>query len=504
MTTRSAGETTVPKGKPDVLLIMTDQWNPRMLGCVGHPNAETPNLDALAAEGTLFTAAYTQSPVCMPARGSLASALYPHNHGFWSNFTGYRFPLDLITLFHDIQDAGYTTGKIGKFHYFNPEWGENHSDYEAYYDQLGLDWAQELPTPYMGPYLKPNEYSEHLKHKGLLDAYLQDIAYRFEVGDHDVVRPSPLPPEDHPDGYIAQQALAYIEQRAEDEPMFLCVSFPGPHSPFDAPGEYADIFDPEKMVLAPNVPEQIRHFDRDHIRRAQANYLGKIAVLDHWVGQLRDAMVRRGTWEDALVIFTADHGEQMGSHGQMAKGRFTEESAGIPLIIRWPGCVSAGQQTSALAELIDIYPTIVEAIGGSISPHRFGTSLLPVATGEASTVHDAVFSEIGHGLHLDYMVRTPDYKWFQHRGQQSLFDMKADPYELNDLIDSVGHEAIGQVMRERLRTFLMETQVNYSADYRGLFVRINERADRQMGAGKQGFTAQWLLEEFRQLHFESG
>ena len=357
------GQDKVPEKShsPDVLLILTDQWNPRMLGCAGHAQVRTPNLDALAGEGIHLDAAYTQSPVCMPARGSLASGLYPHNHGFWSNFAGRKFPAEQITLFRDLQRAGYRTAKIGKYHYFNPEWGGSHADHGAYYDALGLDWAQELPTPYMGPYLR-NEYTEHLKREGLLDAYLQDIAFRFEQGDHDVVAASPLPPEDHPDGYIARQSLAYIETCPTDKPMFLCVSFPGPHSPYDAPGEYATMFDPEEMVLAPNVPEQIRHFDRKHVRKAQANYFGKLAALDHWVGQLVETMKRRAAWESALVIFAADHGEHLGSHGRMAKGWFTEESARVPMILRWPDHIPPGQRTNALAELIDVYPTIVDAV----------------------------------------------------------------------------------------------------------------------------------------------
>ncbi|MEZ4736042.1 MAG: sulfatase-like hydrolase/transferase [Caldilineaceae bacterium] len=204
--------------KTDVLLILTDQWNPRMLGCAGDPVVRTPHLDALAAEGVLFRCAYMQSPVCMPARCSLASGRYPHNHGFWMNFTGRKFPAEEITLFRDIQRAGYTTAKIGKFHYYNLEWGED-CDHQAYYDALGLDWAQELPTPYMGPFLR-NEYTAHLQARGLLDAYLADIAERFAIGDFDVVRPSPLPPDDHQDGYITHQALAYLERCSTDKPSF--------------------------------------------------------------------------------------------------------------------------------------------------------------------------------------------------------------------------------------------------------------------------------------------
>ncbi|MEZ4865039.1 MAG: sulfatase-like hydrolase/transferase [Caldilineaceae bacterium] len=480
--------------KPDVLLILTDQWNPRMMGCAGDPVVRTPHLDALAAEGVLFRRAYTQSPVCMPARCSLASGRYPHNHGFWMNFTGRKFPAEEITLFRDIQRAGYTTAKIGKFHYYNLEWGEDYRDHQAYYDALGLDWAQELPTPYMGPYLR-NGYTAHLQTRGLLDAYLADIAERFAIGDFDVVRPSPLPPDDHQDGYITHQALAYLERCPTDKPLFLCVSLPGPHTPFDAPGHYAELFDPAAMVLAPNVPAVVRQkFDRDHIRRAQANYYGKLAHLDDRVGQLVAALKQRGTWENTLLIFAADHGEYLGSHGKLAKGGFEEESARIPLLMHWPGHLRAGHQSDALAQWIDIYPTIIDAIGGVMSPGRFGQSLLPVATGATDAVHDAVFSEIGRGDQLNYMVRTAQYKWFVQNGQAHLFDLDADPYEVHNLIASPAHSAVVQAMQQRLLDFLMQTQVNHAAGYQNLFTRIGLIGEAQEG------MAERLLTMFQQVH----
>ena len=232
--------------RPDILLILTDQWNARMVGYAGDAAVQTPHLDGLAAAGVTFSAAYTRSPVCMAARCSLASGLYPHNHGFWNNFTDVRFPARQITFFRDLQRAGYRTARIGKYHYFNLAWGEDHRDHSAYYAELGLDWAQELPTPYMGPYLR-NEYTAHLQARGLFDAYATDIAERFATGDFDIVRPSPLPPDDHLDGYVAQQALAYLDRCPPNQPLFLCVSFPGPHTPFDAPSPYGERFAPAAM-----------------------------------------------------------------------------------------------------------------------------------------------------------------------------------------------------------------------------------------------------------------
>jgi arylsulfatase A-like enzyme len=485
--------------RPDVLLILVDQWNPRMLGCAGDTQARTPHIDSLAASGVLFTRAYTQSPVCMPARCSLASGLYPHNHGRWNNFTGAEFPAEQITLFRDIRSAGYSTAKIGKYHYYNAEWGEDYRERRAYYDALGLDWAQELPTPYMGPYLR-NEYTRHLEKRGLLDLYLQDTADRFHAGDFDVVRPSPLPPDDHPDGYIALRALDYIAACPTDRPMFLCVSFPGPHTPFDAPRHYAEMFDPDEMILPPNVPERFTRSDSDtiydhaHIRRARANYYGKLAHLDDRVGQLLAALKARGTWENTLIIFAADHGEYLGSHGRFAKGGFEEESARIPLIIHWPAAIRGGAPSPALAEWIDIYPTILDAIGGTQSPQRFGRSLLPICRSETNQVHDAVFSEIANGAHLNYMVRDERYKWMRQRGQEKLYDLDADPYELENLADRREYSDVSSRLRDRLLRFLMDTQVNHSAGYQNLFTRMGV-------VGKNGPpSTEQFLSLFRAVH----
>ena len=148
--------------QPDIIFICSDQWNVRYLRCAGHPQVQTPHLDALAAKGCIFDAAYTPSPVCMPARASLASGLYPHAHGFFCNYTGILFPPEQVTLFRCLQESGYTTAKIGKYHYFSLEWGQDYEDYRDYYDQLGLDWAEETSTPFQGPFLNTG-YSRLLK-----------------------------------------------------------------------------------------------------------------------------------------------------------------------------------------------------------------------------------------------------------------------------------------------------------------------------------------------------
>ena len=485
--------------KPDILLILTDQWNPRMLGCYGDDKVQTPNIDALAVDGLRFDAAYTQSPVCMPARVSLASSQYPHNHGLWSNMTGFRFPAERITIHRDLRNAGYFTSKVGKFHYEDP--GTPHEDIYAWYRSLGLDHACELPTPYSTPW-RVTPYSEHLKSKGLLRGYLDDLCRRFELGDATVIGPAPIPPEDHPDSNVAQHALEAIDACPEGKPLSLCVSFPGPHSPFDAPGEYATMFDPQDMVLPPNVPETTRQgehrYDRDHIRRAQANYYGKIKLIDDWIGKIVAKLKERGNWDRTLVIFTADHGENLGTHGRFFKGTFNDESVRVPLILRWPGHIPEDAATDALAQLIDINPTLVEAAGGRQSPQKFGRSIMPVATRREERIHDCVFSEIGNSGLRNYMVRDPRYKWYRHRGKEHLYDMRDDPYELCNLIDDPKHRDDALRLRARLGQFLMESQVNFADTYVSLFGRIQKQFEPGETIGSM------LRKQFEQIHFGEG
>lgn len=481
--------------QPDVVVFLTDQLNPRTLGCAGDPVIRTPHIDRLAQEGVCFDAAYSVCPVCMPARGSFISGLYPHNHGLWSNYTDRRFPPELATVFNDIRNAGYLTAQVGKFHHFNPPWGGDFENYGEYYDALGFELAEETTGPYMTPFHKA-EYTRYLEKEGLLDAYLRDIAERLERGQY-TVKPSPLPPDAHNDVFIGRRAVEVIDGTPRDRPLCLVVSFPGPHTPLDAPGEYYSMYDPADVPMPPNVQEVSRPkgqaFSLVTLRQMRANYYGKITLIDDWIGRVIEALRRRGTWDRALTFFTADHGEMLGAHGGMGKCRFTEESARVPFIVRWPGRAPAGRRTEALAEIIDVGATVIDAIGTAPSQEQFGKSLLPVLTGETESVRDAAFSEIRMGAGPAYMVRTTDYKWWQTPRQERLYHLAADPYELNDLSQSPDHANVRREMCDRLAAFLMTTQIDWSRGYQPLFTRAG------IAAGSAD-VADRLYEQFKQIH----
>lgn len=480
---------------PDVLVILTDQWNPRCLGYAGDPNVSTPNLDQLAAEGMVFGNCYTPCPVCMPARCGLMSGLYPHNLGLFGNTGEYCLPPRQGRMFQDIRAAGYTTAQIGKLHWTGGQPARRQfGSLEAYYEALALDHCEDLPSPASTP-SGSGPYQDHLRKIGRLDAYLRDMANRWDVGSY-VPSPSAVEPEDHNDAFIASAAIDFLKRQPHDKPYCLVVSFPGPHPPLDAPGRYATMFAPENIELPPDVPEKTSYegteFDRRKLKEARSNYYGKLALIDDNVGRIVDALKTRGTWNNTLVVFTSDHGEMMGAHGHFSKGRFYEESARVPLVLRWPGHIEPRSRSDALVQMFDVYPTLVESIGGEVSEGHFARSLLPIALGKTDSIRDAVFSEIANPPHNNYMVRTKRFVWWIHRGHEALYDMRNDRFQMTNLIDSADHRAVLEEIRDRHLQYFMETQFDYAIKGVPKKVRM-----RELGGGQSENLSDNLYEIFR-------
>jgi arylsulfatase A-like enzyme len=464
-------------GKPDVLVVICDQWSPRYLSWAD-PQVRTPNLDAIAREGMVFNACYTNSPVCMPARVSLITGLHPHNHTLWGNANQYHLPPAMAPMFRDIKQAGYTTAQIGKLHWLTgANWKEEFPTMDAYHRAMGLDAVISISGP---PETEGGRdpYCQYLEKKGLLAGVSRDLLKRLREWQYEP-RASVVPPEDYHDVYVTGLATEYIAQQPREKPLCLVVSLHCPHPPLDAPGKFATMFDPEKLTLPANVPASFSYDKREvnqaELKKLLANYLGKIALADECIGRLVDSMKARGTWDDTLFVFTSDHGEMMGAHGALSKGRFWEESARVPLVMRWKGQVQPGK-TSALAQLFDVYPTVVEAIGGTVSPGRFAKSLMPVATGKAARVRDVAISEIGTKAPLDLMARNERYKWWADGAREYLFDLQTDPWEEKNLATSAEHQATLSTMRGQALTYLRSSQTNLAAGAKSKVQRLREKA----------------------------
>ncbi|WP_165452825.1 sulfatase-like hydrolase/transferase [Paenibacillus thalictri] len=422
----------------NVLVIMSDEHSHQAMGCSGHGIVKTPNLDKLAREGVMFNQCYTNSPLCTPARASFFTGRYVHEMGTWDNATPYDGKMEGIS--HRLHEHGLAMTSFGKLD-FHPE---------GRYP--GLD----APRP---------------KHRSQVDAgafFRSSNQPRPKVEER--FKKIKVRQGDSYDDGVRDEAIEWLKgKKPGDESWMLYVGFLHPHFPFltkqrhwdDYNERVKDIPEAAKPPFASlNEPlKSLRtHFggesvDEETIRKSHVGYYSLIAEMDENIGQLLTVLEEQGLKEDTLIIYTSDHGEQLGNHGLWFKCCMFEESARIPLIMRGPG-VRQGAVEETLVSLVDIYPTVCEALRVPVPEHIKGRSLLGIAKGRQDTGReDYVFSEYhAHGMPVGmYMIRYRHYKYVYFTGgyKPQLFDLEADPREMHDLNrnDSVSDEVqaiIGQ------------------------------------------------------------
>jgi choline-sulfatase len=460
--------------RPHLLVLFADQLRADSVGCAGHPVIRTPNIDRLAEEGVRFTHAFTTSPICCPARHSLATGLYPHNSNAWMDPDCMAPGTD--TYMRRLQDIGYRTCLVGKAHFYDQE-NVDLKPYEAFMRSLGFEdlfetggsWsnvgAQTIYDDYLkqvGGGLDDKLYSYYRR----LDA-LPDVDRRF------IAEASPLPAEHVLDSFIGKTAVEYIDGYDDDRPSFLFVGFQGPHEPWDAPEPYASMYDPDDFTdpipeTEPGdwVPRAAREYaryaqyfqpERPHaIKEVRANYCGKVTLIDDWVGRILDAYRRKGWLENTVVIFASDHGDMLGDLNRISKSMFFESSVRVPMIVRLPNAERRSAVSDALVELIDLYPTILEAADCPIPKFRDGQSLIPLVRGEVGEIRSDVLGEV----HVHTMLRDRSYKYVvgeDGKGLQ-LFDLESDSLEQKNLVGHPDYEQIERRMRDRLLVRLLESQ----------------------------------------------
>lgn len=444
----------------NLLFLMTDQHRTDTIGCYGGSPALTPALDSLAARGTVYDAAFTPTAVCTPARASLFTGLYPFEHGAISNFeraTGPRSELDdsLRTLGHDLNAAGYAAGYVGKWHLGKqrgPEYygfdGEHISGATNNYSHPGYQrWLAEHGHP---PVALTDEIFSTLPDGSrghLLAARLQQ------------------PTEATFEQYLADQTIDLIRRYAEAERPFVVVcSFFGPHLPYVIPDEWFDLFDPADINLPASMsetfdgkPEVQRTYarfwgadliDESTWRQLHAAYRGYVALIDHQIGRILDALQECGCGDDTVVTFTADHGEFTGAHRLNDKGpAMYDDIYAIPALVAVPG--QQARRCDAFVTLLDFHATILDVIGADPSRSR-GRSLL---TDDGSAGRDAVVAEF-HGHHFPYpqrMYRDRRYKLIVNPGGvDEFYDLAADPHELRNVAASPAHAVALATARRRL------------------------------------------------------
>jgi len=436
-------------GRPNVLVIMSDEHGGMFSSVDGHPFIETPNMERLATQGVTFDNACCNAPLCVPSRISFMTGKFVSNARGWDNAT----PLgcDAITWPYLLRSQGYTASLDGKMHLIGP------APLHGFNRQLTRE---------------PHENDKHFVHRWRVDG-IPEAGERW-----------PEVPASGPgtswliefDDEVEEAALAYIKEQArQEQPFALCVGFLAPHFPLIVPEPYFSMYYPERTDL-PNLPpghlenlppaaRRLRQmfglagpYTDDELMRARAAYYGMVTYLDAKIGRILDALEEEGLAGDTLVIHTSDHGEMLGEHGLWRKMNFYEQAVRVPLQMRWPGVFPEGVRIPQVVSLVDVVVTMLEACG--VSTDRWyldGDSLLPLIRGDSASWKNEAFAEhLAHGTdRARAMIRQGNWKLCYGHGDPpeiELYDLKADPGEFDNL---AGRPEVSDV-QERLLARIRE------------------------------------------------
>ncbi|MGH3652354.1 sulfatase-like hydrolase/transferase [Glutamicibacter sp.] len=416
---------------PNLLILMSDQHVPYACGAYGSDIARTPNLDALATRGTVFDGAYCNSPICVPSRASMATGRFVHRTGNADNASPY-LGSEAPSWGHRAASAGIPTTTIGKLHYRSAQ------------DDTGFP-DQRRP-------LHVRDGKGDLFH-ALREAQPPAVQLRGAlvdtvVGDSDYIRF---------DRAVAAEAVEWLEEKASGEgPWLGKVSFVTPHYPFTVPQEFLDLYplellpmprrnDPLEWDNHPAVEIYRRGcglnepLSRKETLRAVQSYYGLVSFMDAQVGLVLDALEATGQAENTIVLYVSDHGELLGTNGLWFKGTMGEGSVRIPAMLAGPG-VPAGQRCATNVSLVDVFPTVIDALNLDPRPEDEdlpGRSLLTIAN-EPSDSERTVFSEY-HSANShtgSFMIRRGPWKYVRYTGfEERLYNLETDPWEDNDLAE---------------------------------------------------------------------
>jgi len=420
----------------NVLVLVSDQHNPKILGCEGNSVVRTPNFDALAAAGTRFDNAYCNSPICVPSRAAFATGQWVHRTHYWDNAIAYDGRVQ--GWGHALQRAGRRVESIGKLHYRNDS------------DPTGFD-HQELPM--------------HIKDGiGQVWGSVRDPLPRREQAPL-MVTMSGGADSDYTryDAAVTERACRWLtDPSVRTEPWVLYVGLLAPHFPYLAPPQFFDRYDPAAMPVPTMRPDQghPRHpwvetyaqtlpglddvNTEEERRRAAAGYYGLVSYLDDNIGRVLDALHRAGLAENTTVIYTSDHGDLVGSRGLWGKSLLYRESSGIPMIVSGPD-IPAGRVNHTPVTLVDCYQTILDGAGLPVGgDDRPGRSLLEFARGadEPDRVAFCEYHAMGAPT-AAFMVRKGGYVLHHYVDfAPELFDMAADPDQTRDLAGDPAYAAV--------------------------------------------------------------
>lgn len=465
-------------GPPNIILIMTDQQRFDTIAALGAKWVSTPHLDRLVGEGVAFGNCHITGSSCVPSRASLFKGLYPHTTGILRNGQPWQH-----TWVESLAEAGYRCVNVGKMHTI---------PYDA---PAGFHerYVVENKDRYMEGRWYFDEWDKALAAHGLKKQqrtlYRLRSDYRERLGAFEWELPEHL----HADMFVGNMAKWWIDTYPVTQPLFLQIGFPGPHPPYDPPPRYlapylgrSDIPIPrptreELDRLPPALQEKRRHdVEVDHdsvvwsldpseaqLTRMWAHYGANMTLIDERIGAILQSLQAQGYLDNAVVLFTSDHGDCLGQHGLVQKWAMYDCITRVPLIAWSPQRFGAGRREGGLCQLFDLGPTILELAGVAVPEMFEARSLLPALEGRPWTARTHVYCEQAGdfnltGAEMTTMVRTERWKLVHYKDKPygQLFDLDNDPGEVRDLWHDAAHAQTRRQLLDDLREWLIES--NYS------------------------------------------
>ncbi|GAA3575566.1 sulfatase [Snuella lapsa] len=458
-----SGGTYAQDKKPNILFIISDDLTATAVSSYENKACHTPNIDQLASEGTLYTRAYTQYPVCGPSRASLMSGYYPNATKTFGYVSGREnIGPDRKTWSQLFKDNGYYTARVSKIYHMGVpidiETGSNGQDDEA-------SWTERFNS--QGPEWKAIGDAELVQNNpdGKIERKGGNVMTIVKAEGDDLV---------HSDGKTAKKAVALIKEH-KNEPFFLAVGFVRPHVPFVAPRPYFTPYPYEDIVMPKKVKGDWDDIPKRGInyvtsvngqmsleqqKKAVAAYYASVSYMDAQVGKVLKALKDEGLEDNTIVIFTSDHGFHLGEHDFWMKVSLHEESVRVPLIIKVPG--KQPQVCHSFVELLDLYPTISELAGLKYPKHIQGKSLTKTLDKPQHSVRDMAFSVTQGGK--SFLLRTEKWAYIQYNEDASagieLFDMENDPKQYTNLANIPEYAKTVTFFKKKLEKKLKKVRAN--------------------------------------------
>ncbi len=427
--------------KPNVIIVLADQWRAEATGYAGNKDVKTPNIDKLAGESVNFKTAVSTMPVCTPYRASLLTGQYPLTHGLFYNDK----PLagKALTMAEIFKENGYRTGYIGKWHVNGHKNGE------------GPFSARDKPVP-----RERRQGFDYWKGREVTHDY--NSSFYFDEHDRKIFW----------EGYDAfpqtDSAIGFIK-RQEKKPFLLVLSWGPPHNPYEtAPEKYRKMYDPASLKVRPNVPTEMQ----DSARKVLAQYYAHCTALDEAMGKLMATLQAQGIEQNTIVVFTSDHGDMLLTRGVFRKQRPWDESALVPLLIRYPE--KLGRKGRVITKPIgtpDILPTLLGMSGITIPESIQGKDVSAGIVNPGSYPIDATLIMLPVPFHeynfsnggREYRgVRTEKFTYVRRlNGPWLLYDNETDPYQQNNLIGQPAYKKIQAELEAKLTQKLKETNDDF-------------------------------------------